>query len=73
MGQHPQSDESAAEESKVRHDAERLRCAATKVDDDLAVACLITRARELEALAAILEELRRISRRFPARGSKPKG
>lgn len=60
--------------SKVRHDAERLRRAAIKVEDDLAVACLIARALELEALAAMLDARgrRRISF-FAAGYGKPKG
>ena len=63
-----------AEISKVRHDAERLRRAAIRVEDDLAVACLIARARELEALAAIMDARgRRRTRCFAAGYGKPKG
>jgi hypothetical protein len=73
MGHHTRRDERATEASKVRHDAERLRWSATKVDDCLAAACLIARARELEALATILEARSRITRRFTAGGGKHKG
>jgi hypothetical protein len=67
MGDHSRS---RAEVLNVRHDAERLRRAARKIDDELAVACLTARAQELEALAAILEARTRPRRsRFgPAHG-----
>jgi hypothetical protein len=68
MGHHTQRDEWAAEASKVRHDAERLRRAAIKADDDLAAACLIARARELEALATILDARARRRIRWCAAG-----
>lgn len=70
---HTQREETAAEASKVRHDAERLRWAASKIDDDLAIACLIARAHELEALAAILEARSRITQWFAAADGKPRG
>lgn len=63
-----------AEIAKVRHDAERLRRAAIKAEDDLAVACLLARARELEALAAILDARGRRRIRCVAAGyGKKKG
>ena len=73
MGHHTQRGEWTAEAPKVRLDAERLRQAAIKADDDLAVACLVARARELEALAIILDaRARGRARRFATEHGEPK-
>ena len=74
MRQHIQRDNWQAEASRVRHDAQRLRSVAITVNDDLAVACLIARARELEALAALLDARARTRLRwFPMGAGRPKG
>lgn len=71
MGRHTRCDEWEIEALRARHDAERLRRAAMKADDGLAVTCLIARARELEALAIILKARARTRiRRFTAGPAK---